>query len=80
MSIIKNSPDMNIVNQINAALNDVRATLIELTKLATPADLYDIEMKAHYQLNLAMTMIGDHQQGVSHSWSDLKHQVDEEFS
>jgi hypothetical protein len=84
MSIVENSPDMNIVNQINAALNDVRATLVELSELPIDRghrdDMVVALAKARYQIDLAMTMILEHQAGKSISWSDRKPLVEEEFS
>lgn len=74
---------MNITNQINAALTDVRATLVELSDWAKTPDISDqvtARSRAVYQLNLAMMMIQKHRRGISQSWSSLKHQVDEEFS
>lgn len=78
-----NEPDMNITNQINAALNDVRATMIELATWAKTPDFSDQLMaknKIRYQTGLAMQMITDHRDGINQPWSDRKHQVDEEFS
>ncbi len=84
MSGQNNQPDMNIANQINAALNDVRTTLVELATWAKTPDISDrvqAEDKAHYQLQLAMTMIRDHRIGkASIPWSDRKYIVEEEFS
>ena len=74
---------MNITNQINAALNDIRATLIELSKFPEVPEYWEIQAtqnKARYQLYLAMEMINDHRKGISQPWSDRKHQVEEEFS
>lgn len=78
-----NEPEMNIVNQINAALNDVRTTMIELATWAKTPDISDklkAMSKIRYQVDLTMQMIGDHRSGVNQPWSDRKHQVDEEFS
>jgi hypothetical protein len=78
-----NEPDMNITNQINAGLNDIRSTLIELSVWAKTPDISDQLKnirKAKYQLDLIMDMIKDHRQGRSQPWSDRKCQVDEEFS
>lgn len=83
MSIVKNSPDMNIVNQINAALNDVRATMVELATWARTPDISDQivgQDKVRYQIHLALTMVSEHRDGKSISWSDRKPQVEEEFS
>lgn len=78
-----NEPNMNITNQINAALNDIRATMIELATWAKTPDISD-QMKAkskiRYQTDLAMQMIIDHRDGINQPWSDRKPQVDEEFS
>lgn len=74
---------MNITNQINAALNDIRATMIELATWAKTPDLSDQLMaknKIRYQTGLAMQMISDHRDGINQPWSDRKPQVDEEFS
>lgn len=78
-----NTPEMNITNQINAALNDIRATLIELATWAKTPDISDrmtAQQKAAYQLGLATQMVIEHRDGHSQPWSDRKHQVDEEFS
>lgn len=85
MSIVKNSPEMNIVNQINAALNDVRTTMIELATRMKTLDVSDqtlAEDKMRYQFDLAVQMIRDHRRPdkPSRPWSELKHQVEEEFS
>mgnify|MGYP000903959184 CR=1 FL=1 len=77
-----NEPNMNITNQINAALNDIRKTLIDLSCYVPGSGELVTEMaKARYQLNLTFDMILDHTHGrQSQPWSDRKHQVDEEFS
>lgn len=72
-----NEPDMDIVNQINAALNDVRATLIGI---AEKGNVITGNLMAHYQVDLAIGMVNDHRQGINRPWSDRKHQVEEEFS
>lgn len=75
-----NTPNMNITNQINAGLNDVRATLIDFS--CYPESGVDQEwcnLKVKYQLDLIMEMIHDHQGGDSVPWSDRKHLVEEEF-
>jgi len=73
-----NTPDMNIANQINAALADIRATLIELSE--TKNDI-DTAWKGRFQLDLAIKMIREHRDGIrSQPWSDRKHLVAEEFS
>jgi len=73
-----NTPDMNIANQINAALADIRATLIELSE--TKNDV-DTAWKGRFQLDLAIKMIREHRDGTrSQPWSDRKHLVAEEFS
>lgn len=77
------TPEMNITNQINAALNDIRSTLIELATWEKSPDISDqivLESKVRYQTDLAMTMIKEHRRGHSQPWSDRKYQVDEEFS
>lgn len=73
-------PTMNITNQINAALNDIRTTLIELSATVPGDERLAACDKARYQLDLAMEMVRDHTRGRSISWSDRKPQVDEEFS
>jgi hypothetical protein len=84
MSIVKNSPDMNIVNQINAALNDVRSTMVDMSALAERREdrvaLITAQKKVRYQTELAMAMVIEHQCGRSISWSDRKPLVEEEFS
>lgn len=78
-----NAPDMNITNQINAALNDIRSTMIELATWAKTPDISDrirAQDKVRYQTDLAMIMIRDHRQGIDQPWSDRKYQVEEEFS
>lgn len=79
-----NTTDMNITNQINAALADVRSTLVELSKLPVPPEFLEVQNlrnKARYQMHLAIDMVTDHcYQGFSQPWSDRKHQVMEEFS
>lgn len=77
-----NEPAMNITNQLNAALNDVRSTLVDMATWAeTPATTRVAQMdKARYQLELAMVMVWEHRAGTSVPWSDRKYQVDEEFS
>ena len=65
-----NEPNMNITNQINAALNDIRKTLIDLSCYVPGSGELVTEMA-----------ILDHTHGrQSQPWSDRKHQVDEEFS
>lgn len=78
MSIQKKSPDMNITNQINAGLNDVRMTLIDLSCLTGGPAENEIN-RAKYELDLVIEMIEMHKRGNSISWSDRKPQVDEEF-
>lgn len=83
MSIVKNSPEMNIVNQINAALNDVRTTMVELATWAKTPDISEqitARSKIVYQVGLALEMIDDHREGKSIAWSDRKPLVEEEFS
>ena len=77
-----NEPEMNITNQINAGLNDVRKTLIALSERKPDSGTLCTEMaRARYELNLIMTMITEHTQGIrSQPWSDRKFQVEEEFS
>ena len=79
-----NEPDMNITNQINAGLNDVRTTLVSLSEFAKTPDLSDKFQaceKARYQLELIMLMVNEHRAGIrSQPWSDRKYQVEEEFS
>lgn len=78
MSIQKKSPDMNITNQINAGLNDVRSTLINM--LSFTGGSADTEAdRAKYELDLVIQMIEDHKQGNSIAWSDRRPQVEEEF-
>lgn len=74
---------MNIVNQINAALNDIRTTLVALSEFGKTPDVSDqlmAEKKATYQLWMAMEMVRHHRHGKSIPWSDRKPQVEEEFS
>lgn len=76
-------PTMNITNQINAGLNDVRTTLVELSTWAKTPDISDqfkAMNKARYELDLIISMIMDHRRGIHQPWSDRKHQVAEEFS
>lgn len=77
-----NEPGMNIVNQINAALNDVRTTLVD--DVADRIDNEDRDVgvaQAKFQLDLAIKMVCDHTDGIaSIPWSDRRHIVDEEFS
>lgn len=80
MSIVKNSPEMNIVNQINAALNDVRASLVELSRVYDVDAAITVMTKARYQLDLTIDMVMEHGNGKSIAWSDRKPQVEEEFS
>ena len=50
-----NTPEMNITNQINAALNDIRSTLIELATWEKSPDISDqivLESKVRYQTDL----------------------------
>lgn len=76
-----NEPDMNIVNQINAALADVRATLVDMVGRIDNEDRYTSQAQAKFQLELAIKMVNDHSDGIaSIPWSDRKHIVDEEFS
>lgn len=79
-----NEPDMNITNQINAALADIRTTLVSLSEFAKTPDISDQQkavQKVTYQTDLALTMIYEHRFGIkSQPWSDRKHAVDEEFS
>lgn len=74
-----NEPTMNIVNQINAALNDLRTTLVEMVDGDVQARITN-EHKVKYQLELAIDMIDDHHRGKKVPWSDRKYQVTEEFS
>lgn len=78
-----NEPDMNIVNQINAALADVRRELIELSDFGKTPDISHqirAECKAKYQLDLAITMIHEHRRGIrSQPWSERRSIMDEEF-
>lgn len=74
------TPEMNITNQINAALNDMRSTLIDLSCTPNTNQAITLVNKARYQMNLAMDMIMEHSEGRSQPWSDRKYQVDEEFS
>lgn len=78
------NPDMNIINQINAGLQDVRATLISLSNFGATPDISDrivAASKVRYELDLILTMIKEHREdGISQPWSDRKHLVDEEFS
>jgi hypothetical protein len=75
---------MNIANQVNLALNDVRATLMSLAdfgKTPTLNDRIRAAKMAHYQLDLMIRMIEQHcGQGVDIPWADRKPQVEEEFS
>lgn len=74
-------PTMNIVNQINAGLSDVRETLVALIPNATGrVDRIILESKAKYQLELLFDMIYEHGEGKKIPWSDRKLQVEEEFS
>lgn len=76
-----NSPNMNITNQINAGLNDVRASLIDLSCLPRHGtNQADAILKAKYQLDLIVDMIQEHKTGTHLAWSDRKYMVDEEFS
>lgn len=76
-----NEPEMNITNQINAGLNDVRKTLIALSEREPDSGTVFTLLRARYELNLIMTMITEHTQGIrSQPWSDRKYQVEEEFS
>lgn len=80
-NIVDVEEEMDITNQINAALNDIRTTLIELTKINPGhGDRVTACNKARYELDLAMDMVLDHRRGKSRPWSERKHQVDEEFS
>ena len=75
-----NTPNMNITNQINAGLNDVRATLIDFS--CFPNDGTDQKWcieKAKYQMDLIFEMIHEHKEGNSVPWSDRKYLVEEEF-
>lgn len=69
---------MNLTNQINAGLNDVRKTLIDLSCL-TGGSADTEANRAKYELDLVIQMIEDHKQGNSIAWSDRRPQVDEEF-
>jgi len=72
---------MNIVNQINAGLNDVRSTLLEVNRIgAVFPDVRPAIQKVHYELGEIIAMILDHSEGMSRPWSDRKHQIAEEFS
>ena len=72
-------PTMNITNQINAGLNDIRATLVAMSDGDLAARIR-LEHKAKYQLELVVDMIDDNQAGKHIPWSDRKLQVEEEFS
>lgn len=78
-----NEPDMNIVNQINAALQDIRTTLVELSDFGKTPDMSDriiAASKVRYQLNLTLLMIQERREkGINQPWSDRKYLVDEEF-
>ena len=77
--MINNEPNMNIVNQINAGLNDVRSTLVAMTQSDVQGRITN-EHKVKYQLELIIDMIDDHQFGKNQPWSDRKYLVEEEFS
>lgn len=74
-----NEPTMNIVNQINAGLNDVRTSLVSMTTGGLPERVRS-EHKAKYELDLIMNMIDESRGGIHRPWSDRKYQVTEEFS
>lgn len=72
---------MNITNQINAGLNDVRSTLIDLSCLFPRDGTITGVSKARYQLELIIQMIRDHvEYDKSIPWSERKGMVEEEFS
>ena len=62
-------PNMNIVNQINAGLNDVRKSLI--------AGNFE---RADFEYNAIKWMIRQHEDGLSVPWSDRRPSIEEEFS
>lgn len=81
LSIVKNSPDMNITNQINAGLNDVRKSLVALSEHEPDSGVVITEMsRARYELETIFNMINEHRHGKSISWSDRRPQIEEEFS
>lgn len=75
---------MNIGNQINQALNDIRDTLVSLTNFGKTPDISDRIIgvsKARYQLDLTLQMIQDYREKrIDLPWADRRPQVDEEFS
>lgn len=62
-------PNMNIVNQINAGLNDVRKSLI--------AGNFE---RADFEYSAIKWMIRQHEDGLSVPWSDRRPAIEEEFS
>lgn len=64
-----NEPNMNIVNQINAGLNDVRKSLI--------AENFQ---RAEFEFHAIGWMIKQHKEGLSVPWSDRRPAIEEEFS
>lgn len=79
-----NQPDMNIENQINAGLNDVRKSMIALSDYAKTPDISDqhkVVRRVSYEMAEILLMIKEHRfDGIHRPWSDRKHQVEEEFS
>lgn len=82
--------DMNLTNQINAGLNDVRKTLLEYAK-ADSAAMTDtnpheantrrnaLQMRATYELNAIEDMISEFHEGRRVPWSDRREMVVAEF-
>lgn len=75
-----NEPNMNITNQINAGLNDVRKSLIDLSCDSSAIGSMNSEALAKHCLEEIIFMVRDFKEGKNQPWSDRKHAIDEEFS
>lgn len=75
---------MNIGNQINQALNDIRGTLVLLVdfgKTLNAGGSVFVAAKARHQFDLTLQMIQDYREKrIDIPWVDRRPQVDEEFS
>jgi hypothetical protein len=76
--MIQHEPDMNIVNQINAGLNDVRSCFVRAVN-NKPQSSHEY-LKARYIINEISLMIEGHFRGENIPWSQRKGAVEEEFS
>lgn len=82
MGTLKHEPGMNIVNQINAGLNDVRSALVELSEPGIDVKRqWVLRSKIRFITDQVIIMVDAHVSGQSSiPWSERKGIVEEEFS